>query len=145
MWFYLFLMMTVLMPIKAQAQLLTQVCDLVARSSGVLIQQVDQDWNLVTFDCENIEVLVVTADFENHIMPGQFHNCESIKQGIKMYSQMPVGVSGERAGVYHVTVTRFNEVNQFSHVVIESINSGCDVTSKILEVNFDMTQQVKKD
>lgn len=144
MWFNLFLIMTVLMPIKAHAQLLTQFCDLVARNSGVLIQQVDQDWNPVTFDCANIEVLVVSEDFENHTMPGQIHNCESIKQGNKMYSLMPVGVSGERAGVNHVTVTRFNEVNQFSHVVIESINSGCDVTSEILEVNFDMTQQAKK-
>jgi hypothetical protein len=112
--------------------------------SGIYIQQVDKDWTPVTFDCENIEVLVVSDDFENHISPGQFHNCRSIKQGNNMFSKMPVGVSGERVGSYQVTITRFDEVSNFQNVLVEWDDTGCDVIPHTLEVQFDMSKLAKK-
>lgn len=52
------LILLIVVPSLLNAQFLKpKICTL-SGSSGILIQQVDEDWNKVPFDCENIEVLI---------------------------------------------------------------------------------------
>ncbi len=117
--------------------LMPKVCNL-SGSSGIVIQQVDDDWNIVPFDCENIEVLVTDHAFNNNILPGQFHDCQ---YGVKSSRLNNVSVLGERPGIYEVVVKRFDEINNFKNVKVEWDETGCDVIGQTLEVNFDMSKR----
>ena len=127
--------------IEAHSQLLTKVCT-ASGSSGILIQQVDKNWNKVTFDCENIEVLITGESFENHFKPGELHNCK-YKFGSSDSSM--ISILGEQPGLYDVLVTRFDEENYFQGIDVKWDDSGCDVIGQVLEVQFDMSKQAKKD
>ncbi|VAW47204.1 hypothetical protein MNBD_GAMMA02-570 [hydrothermal vent metagenome] len=110
-------------------------------SSGILIQQVDEDWNKVPFDCENIEVLITGESFENHSKPGQLYGCK-YKFGNSEASM--ISILGEQPGTYDVLVKRFDEESYFQSIKVKWDNSGCDVVGQIIEVQFDMTQQARK-
>jgi|GEM_PF-5644603 len=61
------------------SQALNKACTLVNQSS-LVIQQVDENWNPVPFDCANIEVNIEGDDFTKKIMPGKYLDRLYLKQ-----------------------------------------------------------------
>lgn len=110
-------------------------------SSGILIQQVDEDWNKLPFDCENIEIIIIGQSFEKTIKPGQLYHC---KYGFSQNKTSMVPILGEQPGIYNVSVKRFEEENFFKGVQVEWDEGGCDVAGQVLEVQFDLSKPAKK-
>ncbi len=144
----LYLLLALLVAVNhGQAQfLLTKVCTLDARSS-LAIQQVDDDWNPVPFDCENTHILIESDTLTVEHSPGKYDHCPAIWYRNSLHSDRltePVFVLYENPGTYQVTVSRFDEINTFKNVVIPVGEDGCHVEQQILEVQFDLTQRAKK-
>ena len=123
---------------SGHSQAFKRGCTLVNQSS-LVIQQVDENWNPVPFDCANIEVIIESDDFIKTIKPGKYQDCPYF---IKPNSSMPVLF--EKPGTYHVTISRFDETSVFKHVVVPLDESGCHTVSQLLEVQFDMAKKSRQ-
>ncbi len=124
-------------PGLVKAQLLQpKVCNLVG-TSGILLQQVDENWNKIPFDCLNIEVLIISQSYVKSYQPGEIYSCK-YKFDSSGYSNVPI--LGEQPGVYDIIVKRLDEKNYFQKVVVDWDDSGCDVVGQILEIQFDMSK-----
>ena len=132
---------------NAQLKSLDQLLCTLQGTPSISIQQVDNDWNPAPFDCQNIIVLIEGEGYKAEIKYGQYSHCPSQvykKYGHANLINSSVSVMGEKIGVFRVTVSRFNEVSTFKDVKIEQRESGCHTTHQLLEVQFDMTKQAKK-
>lgn len=127
------------------------VCTTEARSSLVL-QEVNQNWNPIPFDCKNTSVLIIGKNLngkevKKEIKPNQHRWCPAeIYKKTKQASLMSgaVTILYENPGTYDVTVTRFNQVNKFKDVVIEPRENGCHAKLVKLEVMFEDFNKAKK-
>lgn len=117
------------------SQAFNKPCTLV-NTSSLVIQQVDENWNPVPFDCDNIKVTIESDDFLKTIKPGKYIDCPYLNQKI---NRMPVLF--EKPGTYQVTVSRFDEISVFKQVVVHLDESGCHTVSQLIEVQFDMTKK----
>ena len=133
--------------VNAQFKSLNQLlCTADARTS-ISLQQVDDDWKPVPFDCDNIKVVIDGSDFKREIIPGKYQHCPSKVYGFSNrndLTSLPVTVMNDNQGIYQVTVSRFDEVSVFKNVKIELDERGCHPIPQKLEVNFDMKKQAKK-
>ncbi len=137
---------SVLASYQVQPQFLARFCTADSRSS-MAIQQVDEDWNPVPFDCENIHILIVSDELTVEHLPGKYDYCPANRYRNSLYSDRmsgPVFVLNDNPGTYQVTIERFDEISVFKDVVVELDESGCYAVGPTLEVYFDMTKQVKK-
>jgi hypothetical protein len=127
------------------------VCTTEARSSLVL-QEVNLDWAPIPFDCENTSVLIVGKNLngkevKKEIKPNQHRWCPAeIYKKTKQASLMSgaVTILYENPGTYDVTITRFDQVNQFKNVVIKRGDDGCHTKMVKLEVMFEDLNKAKK-
>lgn len=137
---YLILVIFIVFVTDAESQLLLSggVCTSDARSS-LILQQVDENWNPIPFDCDNTRVLIENDVFKREIKPGEFRWCPAAiykNTDHKKRISNPVTIMYENPGIYDVTVIRFDQVNQFKDVVIELDEGGCHAQLKRLEVLF---------
>ncbi len=137
---------SVLISNQVQPQLLPRLCTADSRSS-MSIQQVDDDWNPVPFDCENTHVLVVSDQLIVEHLPGKYDYCPANRYRNTSHSDRmsgPVFVLNDNPGTYQVTITRFDEVSTFKNVLIAIGEDGCHTIGQTLEVQFDLSKQAKK-
>ncbi|WP_223787274.1 hypothetical protein [Marinicella meishanensis] len=118
------------------------LCTADSRTS-LAIQQVDDNWNPIPFDCEHIAILIEGEAFKREFKPGQYIHCpKNLFAHIsneKILSQ-PISLLSKNPGIYQVTVERFDEVSTFTDVVVELDETGCHAVGPTLEVHFDMSK-----